>query len=45
MLFEEGSALVACVNVALANLADSGKLDELADEWLNQGGSIPSLSS
>lgn len=45
MLFEEGSALVACVNVALSNLADSGKLDELADEWLNNGGSIPSLTN
>ena len=44
MLFEEGSALVACVNVALAALVDAGKLDELADEWLNQGGSIPSLT-
>ena len=44
MLFEEGSALVACINAALAALVDSGKLDEFADEWLNQGGSIPSLT-
>ena len=45
MLFEEGSALVACVNVALANLRDAGKIDEFEDAWLNQGGNIPTLSN
>ncbi|MGI9595344.1 MAG: ABC transporter substrate-binding protein [Acidimicrobiales bacterium] len=45
MLFEDGSPLVACVNVALATLRDNGTLDALEDEWLNQGGSIPSLSN
>ena len=45
MLFEEGNPLVACVNVALANLRDAGKIDELEDEWLNQGGNIPTLSN
>jgi len=45
MLFEEGSPLVACVNDALATLRSDGTLDDLEDEWLNQGGSVPSLSS
>ena len=43
MLFEEGSPLVPCVNTALKALRDEGTLAELEDEWLNQGGSIPSL--
>ncbi|MEM7337160.1 MAG: ABC transporter substrate-binding protein [Actinomycetota bacterium] len=45
MLFEDGSSLVPCVNDALAMLADNGTLDALEDEWLNQGGSVTSLSS
>jgi len=45
MLFEEGSPLVACVNQALKGLKDDGTIDALEDEWLNQGGSIPSLDS
>ncbi len=45
MLFEDGSPLVACVNEALGALRDGGTLDALEDEWLNQGGSIPTLSS
>jgi polar amino acid transport system substrate-binding protein len=45
MLFEEGNPLVGCVNAALATLRDDGTLDALADEWLSQGGSIPTLSS
>ncbi len=44
MLFEEGSSLVACVDDALATLHDNGTIEELEDTWLNQGGSIPSLS-
>jgi len=45
MLFEEGSPLVACVNDALATLRSDGVLEDLEDEWLNQGGSVPSLSN
>ena len=45
MLFEEGSALVSCVNGALANLRAAGTVDALEDEWLNSGGAIPSLSN
>jgi polar amino acid transport system substrate-binding protein len=44
MLFEEGSPLVACVNAALSTLRSNGRLEALEDEWLNDGGSIPSLS-
>lgn len=45
MLFEEGSPLVPCVNDALATLSDNGTLDALEDEWLNQGGGIPTLDN
>lgn len=45
MLFEEGSALVPCVNEALATLKSDGAIDALEDQWLNQGGSITSLSN
>ena len=44
MLFEDGSDLVACVNDALATLHDNGTIESLEDEWLNQGGNIPSLT-
>jgi len=45
MLFEEGSPLVPCVNTALAALADDGTLAELEEQWLNQGGDVPTLSN
>jgi polar amino acid transport system substrate-binding protein len=45
MLFEEGSPLVECVNAALATLHSNGTIESLEDEWLNQGGSIPSISA
>ena len=44
MLFEDGSSLVACVNEALASLRAAGTIEELEDAWLNQDGSIPSLT-
>lgn len=44
MLFEEDNPLVECVNAALATLREDGTLDALEEEWLNQGGSIPSIS-
>lgn len=44
MLFEDGNPLVECVNVALATLRDAGTLTALEDEWLNAGGSIPSIT-
>lgn len=42
-LFEDGSPLVPCVNEALAALREDGTLDALEEEWLNQGGDIPTL--
>ena len=42
-LFEDGSPLVPCVNEALATLKDDGTLADLQEEWLNQGGDIPTL--
>jgi polar amino acid transport system substrate-binding protein len=44
MLFEEGSGFVSCVNTALSALRDAGTIDALEEEWLNQGGNIPSIS-
>jgi polar amino acid transport system substrate-binding protein len=43
-MFEKGSALVPCVNEALAQLEADGTLAALQEEWLNQGGSIPTLT-
>jgi polar amino acid transport system substrate-binding protein len=43
-LFEKGSELVGCVNEALAELRDDGTLEALEEEWLNQGGGIPTLT-
>jgi polar amino acid transport system substrate-binding protein len=43
-LFEEGSALVPCVNEALANLRSDGTLADLENEWLAQGGDIPTIT-
>jgi len=45
MLFAEGNPLVSCVNGALAELVDEGKLQELEDTWLTQDGGIPSINS
>ncbi len=45
MLFEEGSPLVPCINEALAALRDSGTLEAIEEEWLNEGGAIPTLGS
>jgi polar amino acid transport system substrate-binding protein len=42
-LFEDGSPLVPCVNEALAALEEDGTLAALEEEWLNQGGDIPTL--
>jgi len=45
MLFEDGNPLRDCINVALGALADDGTLAALEDEWLNQGGGIPTLDN
>ncbi len=43
MLFEDGSPLVACVNTALGTLRSNGSLDKFSQEYLQQGGSIPTF--
>jgi polar amino acid transport system substrate-binding protein len=44
MLFADGNTLVSCVNGALAELKDEGKLQELEDTWLTQDGGVPVIS-
>jgi polar amino acid transport system substrate-binding protein len=45
MLFADGNTLVSCVNAALAELIDNGKLQELEDTWLTQDGGIPTIGN
>ena len=44
LLFADGNPLVGCVNAALDELKDNGKLQELEDTYLTQGGGIPIIS-
>jgi polar amino acid transport system substrate-binding protein len=44
LLFADGNSLVACVNGALKEMKDNGKLEELEDTYLTQGGGIPIIS-
>jgi polar amino acid transport system substrate-binding protein len=44
LLFADGNPLVACINQAINELKDSGKLQELEDTYLTQGGAIPIIS-
>ncbi len=44
MLFATDNTLVSCVNAALAELTDEGKLQDLEDTWLTQDGGIPVIS-
>jgi polar amino acid transport system substrate-binding protein len=43
LLFEEGSELRPCVDLALQALIDDGTVEALEEEWLQQGGDIPTL--
>jgi polar amino acid transport system substrate-binding protein len=43
MLFEKGSALVPCVNEALAALKDDGTLDAIETQWLSDVVDVPVL--
>ena len=45
MLFEDGNPFRDCVNDALAALEADGTLASLEDQWLNQGGDIPTLAA
>ena len=44
MLFAKGNSLVPCVNTALEALRENGQLEEITNEYLNQGGDIPTIS-
>ncbi len=44
LLFEDGNPLVACVNEALAAIKADGGLEAIEEEWLSQGGGIPTLT-
>ena len=41
MVFEDGNPLRDCVNDALASLKDSGRLDEIEQEWLSDSVDAP----
>ena len=43
LVFEEGNPLRDCVNEALTNLEDSGRLDEIEQEWLSDVVDVPEL--
>jgi polar amino acid transport system substrate-binding protein len=43
LLFETDSPLIPCVNEAIATLKDNGTLADLEEQWLSQGGDIPTL--
>lgn len=44
LLFEEGSAIVDCVDAGLDELDSNGTLESLAAEWLEQAGDIPTIT-
>ena len=44
MLFAKDSALVPCVNLALANLRANGELDTIETEWLKGANGIAVIS-
>jgi polar amino acid transport system substrate-binding protein len=43
LLFEKDDPLIDCINPALQALHDNGTIAALEDEWLAQGGDIPTL--
>ncbi len=43
LLFEKGSALVGCVNQALATLEEDGTLDSIEKRWLSDVVDVPEL--
>lgn len=44
LLFAEGNPLVECVDEALANLRQTGTLNDLEEDWLTQEGAVPTIS-
>jgi ABC-type amino acid transport substrate-binding protein len=43
MLFEQGNALVGCVNKVLADMKQDGTLQNLKEKYLQQYLSVPTL--
>ncbi|HEX6231959.1 MAG TPA: transporter substrate-binding domain-containing protein [Jiangellaceae bacterium] len=43
LLFEKDDPLIECVNPVLQSMHDDGTIAALEDEWLAQGGDIPTL--
>jgi polar amino acid transport system substrate-binding protein len=43
MLFEQGSELLPCVNLALETLKEDGTLEQIEQEWLSDVVSVPEL--
>lgn len=45
LLMQNESPLRNCVNAAIGRLRDAGTLEALAEEWMQSGGEIPTISS
>lgn len=45
LLMQNESPLRNCVNAAIGRLRDAGTLEALAEEWMQSGGDIPTISS
>lgn len=45
LLMQNDSPLRNCVNAAVGRLRDAGTLEALAEEWMQSGGDIPTISS
>lgn len=43
LLFEKDDPLIECVNPVLQSMHDDGTIADLEDQWLAQGGDIPTL--
>jgi polar amino acid transport system substrate-binding protein len=44
MVFEEGSPLVKCVNVAIGELKSQQRADQIREQWLSQKAGVPVLN-
>ena len=45
LLMVNDSPLRDCVNAALVSLRNAGTLDDLAEEWMQGAGDIPTIAS
>ncbi|MFP5332850.1 MAG: ABC transporter substrate-binding protein [Acidimicrobiia bacterium] len=45
LLMQNDSPIRNCVNAAIGRLREAGTLDALAEEWMQSGGDIPTISS